>query len=65
MPNSSNKVEFPEPKKLKKEYSQKNLTPIQKNEQLFDAIHNYLENPKRPEAEPLNPTKIGKERADL
>lgn len=31
-----------EPKKMRKQYSQKNITPIQKNEQLFDAIHNFL-----------------------
>lgn len=31
MPNNSNRVELPEPKKLRKEYSQKSLTPLQKN----------------------------------
>ena len=31
LPNNSNRVELPEPKKLRKEFSQKNLTPIQKN----------------------------------
>lgn len=31
LPNNSNRVELPEPKKLRKELSQKNLTPIQKN----------------------------------
>ena len=36
---------------MKKQVSHKFLTPIQKNEQLFDAIHNYLDNPKRIEVE--------------
>ena len=36
-----------ENRKMKKQYSHKFLTPLQKNEQLFDAIHNYLDNPKR------------------
>jgi hypothetical protein len=54
-----------EEKKLKKQLSAKHLTPVQKNEQLFDAIHNYLENPKRSEPEILNPAKIGQSKAEL
>ena len=49
---------------MKKQVSHKFLSPIQKNEQLFDAIHNYLDNPKRSEAE-LNPQKINREKTEL
>ena len=49
---------------MKKQLSHKFLNPINKNDQLFDAIHNYLDNPKRAEAE-LNPTKIIKEKHQL
>ena len=46
MPNNSLKQNEPE-RKMIKQVSHKFLTPLQKNEQLFDAIHNYLDNPKR------------------
>lgn len=52
LPNKQSiQYEGGEIRKIRKQYSQKFLTPIQKNEQLFDAIHNYLDNPKRPEVE--------------
>lgn len=38
---------------------------MQKNEQLFDAIHNYLENPKRSEPEALNPARVVQSKAEL
>ena len=46
MPNqvASNRQPIPSTykRKIKKQLSQKQLSPVQKNEQLFDAIHNYL-----------------------
>jgi hypothetical protein len=58
------KPNVPTDRKMKKQLSHKFLTPIQKNEQLFDAIHNYLDNPKKGEVE-FNSQKIVRDRAEL
>ena len=59
LPSNPPKPSDSDRKVMKKQLSHKFLNPIQKNEQLFDAIHNYLDNPKRFESE-INSQKIVK-----
>ena len=47
--NSKQNTPLYKDRQVNKQFSQKVLNPLQKNLQLFDAIHNYLDNPKKPE----------------